>query len=134
MPLLPGGSGPAAATGTGSISGTTLTLTSVSGLASLGNLIQGTGVASDTYITALGTGSGGTGTYTVNNSHTVASESLSLYSNGPLNPSISATTYCAAVDNTITEVRKILPNAKISVEVAMDSAEFPYVKLCRQQR
>jgi hypothetical protein len=64
MPPLPGGSGPAAATGTGSISGTTLTLTSVSGLASLGNLIQGTGVASDTYITALGTGSGGTGTYT----------------------------------------------------------------------
>lgn len=62
---------------TGSISGTTLTVTAVaSGSLTVGTPITGAGVASNTLITALLTGTGGTGTYTVNNSQTVASESL----------------------------------------------------------
>lgn len=42
----------------------------------VGQSITGAGVVADTYITALGTGAGGTGTYIVNNTQTVASEAL----------------------------------------------------------
>jgi hypothetical protein len=62
---------------TGSISTTTLTVTAVtSGTLYVGQTIQGTGVTTQTIITALGSGSGGVGTYTVNNSQTVASTTL----------------------------------------------------------
>jgi hypothetical protein len=62
---------------TGSISTTTLTVSAItSGSLSLGQTIQGTGVTTGTIITALGTGSGSTGTYTVNKSQTVGSSTL----------------------------------------------------------
>lgn len=62
---------------TGSISGTTLTVTAVtSGTLYVGQTIQGTGVTALTIITALGTGSGGTGTYTVSTSQTVVATTL----------------------------------------------------------
>ena len=62
---------------TGSISGTTLTVSAVtSGTLTVGQTVQGTGVAVNTMITALGTGTGGTGTYTVSTSQTVASTTL----------------------------------------------------------
>jgi len=64
--------------GTGSISGTTLTIaTTASGQLYVGSVITGTGVTAGTYITALGTGAGTVGTYTVNNSQTVAITVLS---------------------------------------------------------
>jgi hypothetical protein len=63
---------------TASISGTTMTVTAVaSGTIAVGQVIAGTGVTSGTRITALGTGSGGTGTYTVSASQTVASTTIS---------------------------------------------------------
>jgi len=59
---------------TASISGTTLTVTSiVSGTLSVGESISGLGVSADTKITELVTGSGGVGTYTLSVSQTVAS-------------------------------------------------------------
>ena len=62
---------------TGSIATTTLTVTGVtSGTLALGMTIQGAGVTANTIITAYGTGSGGAGTYTVNNSQTIASRTL----------------------------------------------------------
>ena len=62
---------------TGSIATTTLTVTGVtSGTLALGMTIQGTGVTANTIITAYGTGSGGAGTYTVNNSQTISSTTL----------------------------------------------------------
>ena len=62
---------------TGSISGTTLTVTAVtSGTLYVGQTIQGSTVTAQTIITALGTGTGGAGTYTVNNSQTVTSRTL----------------------------------------------------------
>lgn len=62
---------------TGAIAGTTLTVSAMtSGTLAVGQFVDGPGVTADTYITALGTGTGGTGTYTVNNSQTVASEAL----------------------------------------------------------
>lgn len=63
---------------TGSISGNTLTVSAVaSGSLEVGCGVSGAGVAPGTVITALGTGSGGTGTYTVNNTQNVASGALS---------------------------------------------------------
>jgi hypothetical protein len=70
-------SNPSAATFTGSISGTTLTVTSVlSGTIAVGQAIFGQGIAQNTVITALGTGTGGVGTYTVSDSQTVASTTI----------------------------------------------------------
>ncbi|CAB4123405.1 hypothetical protein UFOVP41_53 [uncultured Caudovirales phage] len=62
---------------TGSISGTTLTVTAVSsGNIGIGSTISGTGVTVGTTITALGSGTGGVGTYTVSVSQTVASTTI----------------------------------------------------------
>ena len=58
--------------GTGSISSNTLTITAVtSGVLAVGDIVNGAGVLANTKITALGTGTGGTGTYTVDTSQTV---------------------------------------------------------------
>jgi hypothetical protein len=71
---------PATSSFTGSISGTTLTITAVaSGTVSVGQMLGGAGVTPGTTITALGTGTGGTGTYTISASQTVATESLSTF-------------------------------------------------------
>jgi hypothetical protein len=75
---------------TGSISGTTLTITSVlSGEPIvLGQFVGGTGgggVSAGTYVTAFSSGSGGVGTYTVNNSQTVTSTTLTFSGDGGLN-------------------------------------------------
>lgn len=62
---------------TGSITGTELTVTAVTaGALAIGQEVSGAGVAAGTVITAFGTGTGAAGTYTVNNSQTVASEAL----------------------------------------------------------
>ena len=61
-------------TGDGYIVGTTLHITTAStGELVPGSLIVGTGVLADTVVTAFGSGEGGTGTYTVNQSQTVFS-------------------------------------------------------------
>jgi hypothetical protein len=62
---------------TGSIATTTLTVTAVtSGVLSIGQVITGTGVSADTRIVAFLTGTGGTGTYTVDVSQTVSSTTI----------------------------------------------------------
>lgn len=62
---------------TGSISGTVLTVTAVSsGTLAVGQTITGTNIASGTTITALISGSGSTGTYRVNISQTISSETI----------------------------------------------------------
>ena len=67
----------------GSISGTTLTVSSLtSGVVYVGYGVVGTGVAAGTTITALGTGTGGLGTYTVSISQTAAYTSMQTYSYG----------------------------------------------------
>jgi len=68
---------------TGSISVTTLTVTAVNyGTLRVGQTVIGAGIAVGTTIAGLGTGKGGTGTYTVNNSQTVASEMMQTASSG----------------------------------------------------
>lgn len=63
---------------TGSIAGATMTVTSVDfGVIDVGATVFGVGVADGTTITALGTGTGGAGTYTVAPTQTVTPETLS---------------------------------------------------------
>ena len=62
---------------TGAIAANTLTVSGVtSGTLAVGQTIFGSGVIDGTTITALGTGTGWAGTYTVSNSQTVASETI----------------------------------------------------------
>lgn len=63
--------------GTGSIAGTTLTVTAVtSGVLAVGSIIAGTGVTAGTAITAYLTGTGGVGTYTVSPSQSASSTTI----------------------------------------------------------
>lgn len=67
----------AAAYFTGSIAGTTLTVSAVaSGTLAVGQTITALGVIGGSKITAFGTGSGGTGTYTVGKTQTLSSRSM----------------------------------------------------------
>jgi len=91
-------SSPAAAVFTGSTSGTTLTVTTVSsGTIAIGQSLYGIGILPETVITALGSGTGGTGTYTINRSQTVASENMSSATVGArVTATISGTTMTVA--------------------------------------
>jgi hypothetical protein len=63
--------------GTGSIAGTTLTITAVTtGVLGVGSVIDGTSVTANTTVTALATGTGGVGTYTVNVSQNVSATTI----------------------------------------------------------
>ncbi len=66
--ILPNGNG----LFTGSISGTTLTVSAVqNGTINIGDAVLGEGIYPGTFVISLGTGTGGIGTYTVNQSQTV---------------------------------------------------------------
>ena len=66
---------------TGSISGTTLTVTGVtSGTLIPGTFITGTGISADTRITYYLSGTGGVGTYIVDNAQTVSSTTITGFS------------------------------------------------------
>jgi hypothetical protein len=85
---------PASAVFTGSISGTTLTVSSVTnGALAVGQVLFGVNVLQETVITALGTGTGGAGTYTINLTQTIASEQMNSATAGAvITGSISTTT------------------------------------------
>lgn len=91
----------AAANIIGSISGTTLTVTSVTsgGLLVPGATVTGVGVTAGTLITGPGGGTGGTGTYTVNNSQVIGSQALYI---NAMTPSQGMT--FGAYDSTATQV------------------------------
>jgi len=73
---------PYTTTFTGSMSGTTLTVTALLQGAPIvvGMYVDGSSVTDGTYITAMGTGTGGTGTYTINQS--VSASSTTMYAHG----------------------------------------------------
>lgn len=69
--------GQGASSFTAAIAATTMTVSAVaSGQIQIGQTVTGAGVTAGTKVTAFGTGTGGTGTYTVSASQTVASESM----------------------------------------------------------
>lgn len=72
---------------TGSISGTTLDVTAIAyGVIEVGQAVFGENVAAGTIVAALGSGSGGIGTYTVNTSQSVASEKMASGTEAVLQP------------------------------------------------
>jgi len=74
---------PYTTTFTGSMSGTTLTVTALGQGAPIviGMFVDGSSVTDGTYITAYGTGTGGTGTYTINQSVTASSTAMTAHGN-----------------------------------------------------
>jgi hypothetical protein len=74
---------PYSTTFTGSMSGTTLTVTALGAGAPIvvGMFVDGTSVTDGTYITAFGTGTGGTGTYTINQSVSASSTAMTAHGN-----------------------------------------------------
>lgn len=80
----------AAAVVTGSIATTVLTVTAVSsGTLAVGQTLVGTGIADGTRIASLGTGVGGAGTYNLNLSQTVGSESITAIIAGSSSVSVN---------------------------------------------
>ncbi len=74
------------------ISGTTLTITTMTtGQVAVGQQVLGPGVSANTFITALGSGAGLTGTYTVSVSQTVAGSTALTFS-----PNTPGDAYCAS--------------------------------------
>lgn len=100
-----------AATGTGSISATTLTWTNTTGAIVAGMTMSGAGVAADTIVLPFGTngttGTGGTGTYAVSVSQTVASEAMTG------GPTILDSTNVAACAKAVTDTN--IENAAANV-------------------
>jgi len=108
---------PSSAIFTGSISTTTLTVSSVlSGTIAVGQAIFGQGIAQNTVITALGTGTGGTGTYTISNSQTVASTTInSVDAPAVVTASIAGTTMTvSAVTSGTLAVGQTLEGANVT--------------------
>lgn len=70
---------------TGSMSGTTLTVTALLSGSPIvvGMYVDGTSVTDGTYITAMVTGTGGTGTYTINQSVSASSTTMTAHTNTP---------------------------------------------------
>lgn len=101
-PDVPSSIGFASARFTASISGTTLTVTAVnSGVIQTGMTLAAVGIAANTRISAAGTGTGGTGTYTVSPSQTVASRTMT----GDLRVRAPAGGFAGATDNSTGTVR-----------------------------
>jgi len=74
---------PYTTTFTGSMSGTTLTVTVLGQGAPIvvGMYVDGSSVTDGTYVTAFGTGTGGLGTYTINQSVTASSTAMTAHGN-----------------------------------------------------
>jgi hypothetical protein len=135
---------PQALTGTyvtGSISGTTLTVTAVeSGILEVGSVISGTGIATGTVITALGTGTGGIGTYTLNISQLVVSTTITansiIYNHEQgVNDNTSAmTSYIASSDSDLADgdqfilTKRIIPDLSFNGSTAALPAVTMYIK------
>lgn len=110
---------------TGSISGTTLTVTAVtSGILTVGAAIYGTGVTANTIIVAQGTGTGGVGTYTVSISQTVPSTAISAYgyiynhedgvddNTSPMSSYISSSDFDIGDGENFTLIKRIIPDVE----------------------
>jgi len=104
-----------------SISGTVLTVGgTVTGTFAVGQTIFGAGVEDDTVITALGTGSGGAGTYNINKSQSVASTTISaigIYRDTPLTggSGTGATANIIVSNNSVSAVQLVEPGVNYAI-------------------
>ncbi len=113
---------------TGSITGTTLIVTGVTiGTLLVGQVIAGAGIADGTTITALGTGTGGTGKYTVSISQTAASTTIAAVGVG----FGSTGAYTVSIPQFVasTTITAVLP-ASFGVGVRLNGATTSQVANC----
>ena len=126
---------------TAGVSGTTLTVSAISsGILQVGSVIEGTGVATGTIITALGTGTGGTGTYTLNISQLVVQTSMTANSviynheQGVNDNNLPMTSYIASSDSDIADgdqfilTKRIIPDLSFAGSTAPLPAVTMYIK------
>jgi hypothetical protein len=85
-----------------SIAGNVMTVNSVtSGTLAVGQVVSGASVPAGTYISALGTGSGSTGTYILNNATTIASEAMTSISGLVIPQGSALIMFCDGSNNII---------------------------------
>jgi len=126
---------------TGAVSGTTLTVSSVSaGILAVGSVITGTGLATGTIITALGTGSGGAGTYTVNISQLVGQTAMTgdsiIYNHEqglddnilPMNSYIASSDFDLVDGDQFILTKRIIPDVGFTGSTAAAPEVTMYVK------
>lgn len=126
---------------TGSIANGVLTVTSIhSGVLEVGSVISGPGVATGTIITALGTGTGGVGTYTLNIPQNVVSVEITangiVYNheqglNDGINPMVS---YISSSDFDLVDgdqfilTKRIIPDLNFQGSTASTPTATMYIK------
>ena len=126
---------------TGSISSTTLTVTgSTVGHLQVGSVIEGTGVAVGTTITALGTGFGGAGTYTVNISQLVTQTAMTgdsvIYNHEqgvddnilPMNSYIASSDFDLVDGDQFILTKRIIPDLNFAGSTATDPEVTMFIK------
>jgi len=126
---------------TGSISATTFTVTAIStGFLQVGSVLSGTGIATGTVITALGTGIGGIGTYTVNISQSVVSTAITANSviynheQGINDDILPMTAYIASSDFDLVDgdqfilTKRIIPDINFQGSTANTPTATMYIK------
>jgi hypothetical protein len=126
---------------TGSISSTNLTVSAMdAGLLQVGSVIEGTGVATGTTITALGTGTGGVGTYTVNVSQLVVQTGMTgssvIYNHeqGVDDNNLPMASYIASSDSDLENgdqfilTKRIIPDVSFTGSTATLPAVTMYIK------
>lgn len=126
---------------TGAIAGTTLTVSSVStGYLQVGSVITGTGIATGTIITALGTGLGGAGTYTVNISQLVVQTGMTgdsvIYNHEqgvndnilPMNSYISSSDFDLVDGDQYILTKRIIPDIGFAGSTATDPEVTMFIK------
>ena len=100
----------------GHISGTTLTVSKVIyGKLEVGTLINGSGVSANTSITALGTGTGFAGTYTINNTQTIASATTPISMTSGFLPGNTYTITATANNSTATSGGESAPSNAVTI-------------------
>ena len=126
---------------TGAVSGTTLTVSSVSaGILAVGSVITGTGLATGTIITALGTGLGGAGTYTVNISQLVGQTAMTgdsvIYNHEqglddnilPMNSYIASSDFDLVDGDQFILTKRIIPDINFAESTATDPEVTMFIK------
>ena len=112
---------------TGEMAGTTLTVSAVAtGTIEVNDIITGTGVADNTRVTALGTGTGGTGTYTISTSQTVASRAMSAIQRGSAWGLVTIATANAGTAGTLFGAEFGIVNNSVAAQPLVDTTTSTY--------
>ena len=123
----------------GSISGTTLTVTNVTvGKIEVGSVISGTSIATGTLITALGTGTGAEGTYTINISQSIVQTTnltadgiVYNHESGVNDNELPMASYIASSDFDLTDGDQFILSKRIIPDVSFtgSTADLPAVTM-----